>query len=670
MKAVRSLQHISHMSTHLIIPIAIAVVTSACAFPNGPHPSVDSSDADVGVVDARDGGSDAEDDLENLGDGDIDVPPVDWANDERAGGWSFFENHPAPSCRNGEDEDEDGLADCADLSCLADPLCCVEAPQSGIEGDFGGCIEGLEACGWTRFLSPLDGDAVRLIDGELHLGGDGVGEVGLYSEPLTGLGGEPFLTFVASLTDPRCAVGSCPQILGVALSTQGSYSTGTGVQPTVGIVLDGEARRIHLFNRGRIGHSEELADIDALSRPLLYGFQLHTDGSVSFWAQQPPDEIDATGKPLSDGIYVSPTSDDQVLRPTRVAAFGRLSGVDSAQVRSIHLRRRACDVPDGWSRVASHPVLTPPDDFVTARKPAVVDVDGELVMVFEREHGLSQATSSNGGLSWEHGGRILNQPPSTVYGLVDTRSPTILAWVPPGGTQTLYHLWYVGEAEAGMETPEGVTPTAILLAYSEDGITWSEAEEPIMIEATEGHPWMSEVASPTVAEDQANSGLRMWFVGSAPFGTDTRILSAFSEDGKAWTVEDAPIDIRVNEGEPETLLFERDGRAEPEVISRQGVFSMWYVGANGARTSIGYAVSGNGLHWERYGPVLSPMSTWESQRLGGPAIVSSPSATGTTENLHLFYHGGTAGRERVGLATRELPLEEHLPPPSEFPDSP
>lgn len=659
------------MTTRLVLLIVVALVTSACSFdvPRGNATDV-SSDADIEGADARDEYDDADGDHLSGDDGDVDGEPIDPGQEERAGHWSMYEDQNVPTCRNGKDEDEDGLSDCSDLDCLADPLCCVDSPESGIEGEFRHCREGLEACGWTRFLSPDDGDAVVLFDGELHLGGDGVGEVGLYSEPLTGLVGEPFLTFVASLTDPRCATGSCPQVLGVALSTQGTYSTSTGVQPTVGIVLDGEARRIYFFNRGRIEHYEELGDDDALTRPLLYGFQLHTDGSVSFWDRHRPDEVDPIGRPLAGVIYESLPAPEQALRSISVAAFGRLSGTDTAQIASIHLRRRACDVPNGWSRASSFPVFTPHGDIVAARNPTVEDVDGELVMIFEREHGLSLATSSDGGFSWEQGGTILNQTPSTQYGLVSTRSPAMLAWVPPGSTQTLYHLWYVGQAETGSETPEGVNPTAILLAHSEDGVTWREADEPIMVEATDAHPWLSEVAAPTVVEDHLNGGLRMWFVGSSRFGMETRILTAHSNDGKDWRVEELPIDVRVTDGEPIALPFERDGRSEPVVISRQGVFSMWYAGSNGARSSIGYAVSGNGIQWERFGQVLSSASNWESQRLGGPAIVSRPSTTETTENLHLFYHGGTPERERIGLATRELPMEDYLPQPSEFPDGP
>jgi hypothetical protein len=260
-------------------------------------------------------------------------------------------------------------------------------------------------------------------------------------------------------------------------------------------------------------------------------------------------------------------------------------------------------------------------------------------------------------------GNVLDETPRTAYGLVDIRMPSAIEWAPPGDATTRFHLWYIGEAEAGQSTPAGVTPTAVLHAVSDDGIVWTEQDEEISIEATSGVAWMYEVASPTVTIHPMSELLRMWFVGSSPYGVETAILGASSSDGKRWTVDEAPIAFGLGEGEPAVLPFERDGRGEPMVLEHNGVFHLWYEGTNGARSSIGYAVSADGVRWQRFGNVLDATTVWEAQRLGAPTALVAPAATETTQRILLFYQAGVVDGERIGLATRTIPVWDYLPHP-------
>jgi hypothetical protein len=290
-----------------------------------------------------------------------------------------------------------------------------------------------------------------------------------------------------------------------------------------------------------------------------------------------------------------------------------------------------------------------PDGHV--RNPAVFAAGSALGMIFEDGHGLVEAISDDGGGSWGDEQRILAQGSSTRYGVVAVGAPTVLAWA-PDGEPTLFHLWYEAEAEAGADTPAGVTPTAILHAVSEDGVLWVEAEEPIAVEALPV-PWRARVGAPTVTASPDGNGLRMWFLGQSAYGVESGIVMARSDDAKTWTVDEAPILL----GDPadRPLPFERDGRDAPEVAVRGGVLHLWYVGYDGARSTIGYAVSSDGVAWARFGQVLEADMPWEFGRLAGPSVVVLQDPDDRSETLQLWYHGGVNGRERIGVVSRELP---------------
>lgn len=67
--------------------------------------------------------------------------------------------------------------------------------------------------------------------------------------------------------------------------------------------------------------------------------------------------------------------------------------------------------------------------------------------------------------------------------------------------------------------------------------------------------------------------------------------------------------------------FDEDGVAHPSVILRDGVYQLWY--ASGT-LQIGYAVSSDGLAWERYchNPVLTGAEdTWDAGHVKAPEVV-------------------------------------------------
>ena len=617
-----------------------------------PYSDADAdADADMDADSVVDGDGDVDVDADADGDTDADADGdvVDRVIDENCD-----DPDMEPLCDNGLDDDEDGLTDCADLGCLSYPSCCVTLEGSWIDGEFSECPS-LADCGWSVFAGEEDGvDAVVLSEESVSFGGDGRGEVGIYSDPVVGISGEPILTFISALSPERCNETSCRQALGVAYSGQDLPSVGTGIMPIVGVVYDGELEAVHFYVAGRLETSVAMP-LASMLQPTLNAFRINPNGSVDFWIGLDPElGLDPEGviafAPNYQSFNVMGMGDSGF----RVVAFGRFSGERVARLEGLWLSRRICDVPAGWARVGNGPVLQPRSSLEALLRPSVTPrEDGSLLMIFDTGLRLEAAISEDEGQTWERQGPILVETPPTVYGLVARRSPTVLRWAPEmDPTDVKYHLWFEAEAEVDDEDETGIVPTAIVHAESEDGLVWNEPEdESLAIVGDFEIPWRSEVREPTVAV-RDDGRLGMWFLGREPMTGATILMGATSSDGKDWVIRDEPLTFR-----SETIpAYERDGIASPEVIVRGGLYYLWYEGLSGARTTIGYAVSADGREWERYGAVLEPDERWEFGRVGAPAVLSMTSEEDPYGMLQIWYQAGRAGRERIALATRYLPV--------------
>jgi hypothetical protein len=635
------------------LTLAAALATAGCdddtcCIPDPPGSDGGADiDADAGGPRSLDADvADAADAAPGLGDADMD----DTAELGFVETWDTRNGAPPGLCTNGGDDDDDGLRDCADPGCLTSPECCDALDRQWLQGDFATCAD-LPDCGWTSFTGQGDDDDdVRLEGGALVLGGDGVGEVGAVAEQEVGLTGEPTVAFISGLDESLCGPDRCWQVLGVALTAQGAPTAGTGVAPHVGLVLDGEQGAVHAWVGGRLVRTERI-DRALLGRRGLHGFRVAADGRVDFWVGLDP--ALGTDPPRFDAAptFSAPDAADVRTQGLRVAVFGRLAGDGAARVERIGMSRLVCDVPDAWARLSPLPVV-PAAALNRVAAPAVVELaSGGLLMVFDAGGTLEAAESHDRGRTWTRRGPLgLGQAP-TQYGRVARRSPTLLWWGPEGEMERL-HLWYEGEAERDATAPEGTTPTAICHAVSDDGVSWAEPEDSALaVVGSPVHPWRAEVGAPTVVATEAGA-LAMWFVGRAPATGAFAVLRATSTDAKVW----ASLDEVLLDNGAEAAPFERDGIAEPVVVRRGGAYHMWYEGTSGSRTTVGYAVSADGRRWQRWGPVFEDGATWEASRVGAPAVAAFLDESAAFETLFMWYEGGPPGRERVGLAVRDVPL--------------
>jgi hypothetical protein len=179
------------------------------------------------------------------------------------------------------------------------------------------------------------------------------------------------------------------------------------------------------------------------------------------------------------------------------------------------------------------------------------------------------------------------------------------------------------------------------------------------LDTTQAADWGSYVVGlPTVDFD--GTLFRMWFAatpqlapGESPYLYRSSIGLATSRDGLNWTIE--------NEGRPVFAQgppgsFDSLAVSHPSVLRVNGVYMMWYGGADGtyAPTGVrverlGLATSSDGIHWTRQHdgrPVLDigPDQSVDSIQATGAAIIKDPAG-------FRMWYGAFNGVHRLATAT-------------------
>jgi len=171
--------------------------------------------------------------------------------------------------------------------------------------------------------------------------------------------------------------------------------------------------------------------------------------------------------------------------------------------------------------------------------------------------------------------------------------------------------------------------------------------------------WQKYPANPVldVGEDGSWSGLyvsdpcvlfdgemyHMWYVGDN--GSMRGIGYATSSDGVNW--QQYPGNPVLKDGIGD--VWDGEYVSQPTVLYYGNMYHMWYTGYDGEHLRIGYAVSTDGINWQRcsYNPVLDvgPPGEWDSEGVSGPTVLIKDNA------FQMWYTGYDGEHLRIGYAT-------------------
>ncbi|MDC3260122.1 hypothetical protein OAU66_01035 [bacterium] len=207
----------------------------------------------------------------------------------------------------------------------------------------------------------------------------------------------------------------------------------------------------------------------------------------------------------------------------------------------------------------------------------------------------------------------------------------------------LIHLYYLGW---NIGEPQPLFYTAIGLAISEDnGVTFKKYSEAPIMERSKYDPWM--VSGGTVLKE--GDLWRMWYISGISFefknGTAESkydIKYATSKDGIHWD-RDGTICLPLQQGETNISRM--------SIIKEDGFYHTWFpVKSDGLGYRIGFAVSKDGIDWERKDHLVEidvSKNSWDSDSLDKLEVILH------NRKKYMLYNGNDFGKEGIGLAIYE-----------------
>jgi len=172
--------------------------------------------------------------------------------------------------------------------------------------------------------------------------------------------------------------------------------------------------------------------------------------------------------------------------------------------------------------------------------------------------------------------------------------------------------------------------TAIGLAQSADGENWERASErPVFAAGARGQWDEAGVGDPYVIS--CGERLYLYYLGQDRFGVQ-RLGVARSDDGVHWQRSHLnPLLEPGGRGE-----FDERGLGEPAVLRTAEGWRMLYTGRDGhEKRSMGWAVSQDGVRWEKSGPVHAGGADWND------AVVCDATFLAEEGRLQIWYGGGS-----------------------------
>jgi hypothetical protein len=327
-----------------------------------------------------------------------------------------------------------------------------------------------------------------------------------------------------------------------------------------------------------------------------------------------------------------------------------------------------------WTHIGDAPVLAPgpPDswDAGIAFLPTVIKDGDTLKMWYTGSRGnyLSPDPMEIGyawsldGVNWtKYSGNPVLSPRSGEFDAGGLAAPVVIK---DGDT---LRMWYaaIGEGE-----PAKIPPNKTGYAWSLDGIHWNRLSAPVLQAGPAGE-WDDVICNPGGVIKE-NGIFKMWYSGATYYpGFPQQWPFVFwhtglatSTDGIHWTKYDDPAttDSPYQFSDPVIKAEPWAGTPKPwgqartfatTVLPTASGYEMWPTGlhpftqvAGGFPHDIGYAISSDGINWQKYAdnPVLEPTFTWNVDVEFGSVILDG-------DTYRMWFTGNIFPDAWIGYAT-------------------
>lgn len=520
-------------------------------------------------------------------------------------------------CSDGVDNDNDGLTDCQDWKCLGLSVCC-NMPVVVLADDFNGAACAAQSCDapdptcqpdpsrWQSWGLPLPVECNGGLSPDKPEACYDVGVLSLQALPL-----HPGLTITAHVEGGLEAGGRLT--IGVTLQSQtaSGVTACSPVVPPAAVMSVRESptasgyKIIATFDRTDLSAAPEITDDLAHEVRLSVGDDRRAHYAVDGveFAQSPADQAFPDAAPSS---YLMISG-----RGVR-ARVADISVVDGTQ----------CEAPDAW-QPDTPPVALDAENVLHAwdgsavYAPAVMALaSGDVRMYFT---GCSETSAGvcSSPLGTGRATSTANQPFVRDVGnpRLPSRRRTALDFSPlrpPADGAPL--AGFIGTNGSAADT------TLLIEAATDDDTNGITELDPVIRPGQPGSWDDADVCC--VSAVNRDGRILLWYAGRSTANPTWRIGLALSTDGVTYTkVAGNPVLV----GDRSSDAFDGHGAGDPEVVydaSRQ-LYRMWYT-ATGflGVTGIGYAVSTDGLHWNKYpgNPVLS-LDSAALDTIGNPAVI-------------------------------------------------
>ena len=200
----------------------------------------------------------------------------------------------------------------------------------------------------------------------------------------------------------------------------------------------------------------------------------------------------------------------------------------------------------------------------------------------------------------------------------------------------IYKMWYNGNDH-------------IDYAISKDGITWNKQK--LSLNLDEDKKNINDIREPYVIKEVINnkSIYKMWY--SVYYKHKICIGYAISDNGVEWTKHGMVLDI----GNPDNGDWDSYSSYAPCVIKDNNTYKMWYTGNYNNTDCIGYAVSDNGINWNKKGIVLGlgniDNRDWDCYNVYDSHVIKD--VINNKPIYKMWYSGYGGDNVNIGYATSE-----------------